>query len=102
MFPQNVTFAHRSTVAAQGYGFQVRLACCATQMFSSARTLGPAWCWVLVGGMCLLFVDQQHSLGVGGFGFLGEGAMCLLFIDQQHGLGLGGFGFLGAGAMNLV
>ena len=70
--------------------------------------------------MCLLFVDQQHSLGLGGFGFLGGGqcvfslltsntvwgwgvsgfwvgAMCLLFVDQQHSLGLGGFGFLGGG-----
>ena len=61
--------------------------------------------------MCLLFVDQQHSLGLGlggqcvfslpatqfRVGGLGGEAMCLLFVDQQHSLGLRSFGFLGGG-----
>ena len=74
--------------------------------------------------MCLLFVDQQHSLGLGGFGFwvgglcvfylltsntvLGwgvsgfwVGGQCVFFVDQQHSLGLGGFRVSGWGGGNV-
>ena len=48
--------------------------------------------------MCLLFVDQFR---VGGVRVSGWGGNVSSLFDQQHSLGLGGFGFLGGGVMCL-